>query len=248
MPRTVAIIQARMQSTRLPGKVLREIAGKPMLEHVVERTAAASLVDDVMVATSQAAADQALLEYCQQMGWTAIAGDEHDVLGRYVLAARESAAEQIVRITSDCPLIDPELIDQVIARGQLSRADYCCNFFPFRHFPRGLDCEFLTVKTLERVHQLAVESRHREHVTLFLYDQQLTRTNARPDFTLDGIVADQDWSQHRWTVDTGEDLQLIRTIYETFGETVFGWRDVLSLVQSRPELQTINQGTVQKVA
>ena len=167
---TVAIIQARMTSTRLPGKVLADLAGRPVLEHVVRRVSSAERIDDVVVATTVNASDDPLVELADRLGVRWHRGDEHDVLSRYVDAAREAAAEMVVRITADCPLADPAVIDSVCAALDQRRTacDYASNAV-VRSFPRGLDVEVLFRDVLDRVNRLATEPAEREHVTMTVY-------------------------------------------------------------------------------
>ena len=240
---TVAVIQARIQSTRLPAKVLREIAGKPMLEWVVERTRSALEVDEVVVAIPDSPSDELLLDFVKSKGWHFVSGSEHDVLSRYVLAAEKMDASRVVRITSDCPLIDPGLIDDVLNCQRNNDSDYACNFYPRRLFPRGLDCEVITRSALHRLDRLAKMDRHREHVTLLVYE-----TAATGQFSIASTVSPIDGSGLRWTVDTPEDLELVRVIYEHFGSAEFGWRDVLAAYQDHESWKRINHETLQKVA
>ncbi len=240
--KTIAIIQARLGSTRLPGKVLRHVGGRTMIERVVERVQRCTRIDQVVIATSTKTADQPLVEFCQRQGWDVYAGSEHDVLTRYVDAADEFSADRIVRITSDCPLIEPTLIDQTVEL--LSNApgtDYACNFHPQRRFPRGLDCEVLTRDTLERLNDLALDNHYREHVTLYVY------RNAS-QFTIASINCENDWSHLRWTVDTQEDLQLVNAIYEHFGAGDFDWKHIIAAYSDHPNWLDMNRHCIQKVA
>ena len=240
---TVAVIQARIQSTRLPAKVLREIAGKTMLQQVVQRTQQANDVDEVVVAIPDGPADEILLELIKTQGWNYVIGSEQDVLSRYVAAADKTGATRVVRITSDCPLIDPELIDEVLRCQQQHESDYACNFYPNRFYPRGLDCEVITRSALRRVDRLAKLDRHREHVTLMIYESASTGR-----FSIASSVCPIDASAFRWTVDTLDDLKLVREIYDHFGDRNFGWRDVLNAYQEHDSWRTINHETLQKVA
>ena len=241
--RTVAIIQARLGSTRLPGKVLRDIAGKTMIQRVVERVQQANTLDEIVIATTNEPADQELVDFCESQAWNVFIGREHDVLDRYVKTAKKHSADRIVRITSDCPLIEPTIIDQVV--NSLGDHDYACNFHPLRRFPQGLDCEILTRSTLEKIDQLANQQRYREHVTLYVY-----RNETR--FSIGSVLSEEDHSYLRWTVDTAEDLELVRTIYEYFeqslGESNFTWEQIITACHSHPEWLEINQHTKQKVA
>lgn len=240
--KTVAIIQARLGSNRLPRKVLHTISGQTMIEHVVERVRRCRHVDEVVVATTTQAQDRELIEFCKQRHWAWFSGSENDVLQRFVDTADHFLADQIVRITSDCPLIDAELIDRVIETlNQNSGCDYACNFHPNRWFPRGLDCEALTRAALQRLHERATEPNFREHVTLFAYRNMDL-------FSIDSICCEQDWSHLRWTVDTDLDLELVRKIYRHFGTTRFTWTDVIAAYREHPEWIEINRNSVQKVA
>lgn len=240
--KTVAIIQARIQSTRLPAKVLREIGDQTMLERVVTRTRMADKIDEVVIATSNTPADEILLEHCRANDWNYVAGSEHDVLSRYVAATNQFEADRIVRITSDCPLIDPDIIDQVVDVSDRQDVDYACNFYPLRYFPRGLDCELITRETLMRVDRLATSARQREHVTLQIYE------GGEDSYQIGSVIAPKDWSHLRWTVDTFEDLELVRSIYAAMDTSDFRWTDVLRAYEENPHWLTINHGTMQKVA
>ena len=240
--KTVAIIQARLGSTRLPGKVLRQIGGRTMIEQVVERVQRCETIDQVVVATTTEPADFGLVEFCQHQRWNAFTGSEHDVLSRYLGAAIEFSADRIVRITSDCPLIEPGIVDRTVALlSTVKGIDYACNFHPHRRFPRGLDCEVLTMETLKRLDDLAEEPHFREHVTLFAY------RNASL-FNIASINCENDWSHLRWTVDTEQDLQLVRSIFEHFGNAEFDWKQVIAAYASHPNWTEINRHCIQKVA
>jgi spore coat polysaccharide biosynthesis protein SpsF len=179
MPRTVAIIQARMGSSRLPGKVLLDIGGKPMLQHVVERTRTSELVQEVVVATTTDEGDRVVAEFCSATGTPCFRGSAHDVLDRYYQAARLHGAEVVVRITGDCPLIDPGLID--VTTGLVAEAwsltdgyvDFACNRLPppfSRSLPIGLDVEACAFAVLERAWKEAEQPFQREHVMPYLYE------------------------------------------------------------------------------
>jgi spore coat polysaccharide biosynthesis protein SpsF len=191
------------------------------------------------VATTTEPADDAIVERCGRTGRNVFRGSEQDVLDRYYQAAKYMRADVVVRITSDCPVIDPQVTDATI-RGFLDqRADYASNILA-RSYPRGLDTEVMTVQVLERVWREATKPYQREHVTPYIYE------NPR-EFKLFGIENEADCSQHRWTVDTPEDLQLLRTIYARFGgRDDFGWREILDLVESDPSLAGINRHIAQK--
>ncbi len=242
-PQVVAIVQARLGSTRFPRKVLQPIAGQPMLAWVVGRLMRCRRVQRVVVATTNEMRDRELVDYCHQRGWATYCGSEHDVLQRYLDAAAWSQAEVIVRITSDCPLIDPELVDDVVDRLLAMRGcDYVSNFHPERRYPRGLDCEAFWQQTLLRAAQLSdCTPRNREHVTLAIYENPHA-------FCLGEFSSDSDWSALRWTVDTQTDWQLVNAIGEWFGRDNFSWREVLSAYADNPHWLTLNNEILQHVA
>ena len=235
----VAIIQARMGSTRLPGKVLADLGGYSVLARVVGRLRRSALIDEIVVATTDCVADDAIVRECQRLETAFFRGSENDVLDRYYQAVRNYTAETIVRITSDCPMIDPELVDETIQTLQRQRADYASNVLS-RTFPRGLDTEVFTVEALERAHHNANEFYEREHVTPYLYEH--------PEmFRLASVRGWIDYSQYRWTLDTAQDLALLRAIYARFANADrFGWRDAIQLMESEPDLTELNAHVVQK--
>jgi spore coat polysaccharide biosynthesis protein SpsF len=237
--RVVAIIQARMGSTRLPGKVLKDLGGETVLARVVKRTRRASLLDEVVVATSALPVDDAIARECEALQVACFRGDERDVLDRYYRAAMKFAAETIVRITSDCPLIDPELIDATIRSSFAEQADYACNSL-VHTYPRGLDVEVFTADALARAWGAAKEEYQRMHVTPYLYEN--------PElFKLVSIAGEVDHSKHRWTLDTSEDWDLIQAIYKHFGNRdSFRWFEVLKLMEAEPELAALNSHVRQK--
>ena len=240
--KNVAIIQARMGSSRLPGKVLRNVGGKTMLDRVVERVKRCQFVDEVVVATSNLKIDQYIVDHCRDFGYSVFAGSHLDVLSRYVEAAEVFNADRIIRITADCPLIDSGVIDQVITKlANDSFLDYACNFFPNRFYPRGLDAEAFTLKTLKLVDRLAVTPSQREHVTLQIYQNPTL-------YSIGGVQPREDYSDLRWTVDTAEDLQLVNLIYQHFGHQQFDWRQVIDAWSQNPHWSTVNQQIVQKKA
>jgi spore coat polysaccharide biosynthesis protein SpsF len=236
--KTVAIIQARMGSSRLPGKVLAPIKGKPMLWYVLQRTKAARTVDDVVVATTTKAADGAVIEFCREHSIASFRGSENDVLDRYYRAALERQAQIVVRITSDCPLIDPEIIDKTVSAFLAQRPDYASNSL-VRTYPRGLDTEVMSFEALSIAWKEARQAYQRAHVTPFLYENPQR-------FRLLSVTADEDYSAHRWTVDTQEDLDLVRAIYSRFADEHFSFDDILQLIEREPSLSEINEFVVQK--
>jgi len=238
----VAIVQARMSSTRLPGKVLLDLAGEPMLVRVVRRVRRASRVDQVVVAATTDPADDPIAACCASHEWACFRGSHDDLLDRYYQAAREHRADVVVRVTSDCPLIDPGLIDRVVGEffaGQPA-VDYACNSMPVKTYPRGLDTEAIRIDALERAWREDANPAWREHATPYIY--------RHPErFTLHAVVNDCDHSPLRWTVDTPEDWQFVERIYRHFGHDRFSWRNVLELLDRHPEWLEINGHVEQKV-
>jgi spore coat polysaccharide biosynthesis protein SpsF len=239
----VAVIQARMGSTRLPGKVLETILGEPMLCWVVDRTRLAALVEEVVVATTIEQADDAVVELCQQKGYPFYRGSEGDVLDRYWQAANLHDADVVVRITADCPLIDPGLIDEAVETLLTSKPplDFVANRLPWeRTYPIGLDVEVCSSRALGEAWRDGKETHQREHVMPFIYEH--------PDrFRILLLNAEEDYGELRWTVDTGEDLEFIRQVVRKLpGRLDFNWRDVLSALEDNPELAKINANVQHK--
>jgi len=242
---TAAIIQARMGSTRLPGKVLMDLAGRPMLEHVVRRVASAARVDIVCVATTTLDRDDPVADAAARFGAAVVRGSEADVLDRYAQAIRELAADLVVRITSDCPLIDPQVVDEMLtAREALEvehPVDCYCNTVE-RTFPRGLDTEIVPAPVLVALAGEASDPRAREHVTWELY-QHPDRYRVVSHLQAGG----RDDSAHRWTVDTPEDFELMRRIFRALAERgPFGLAEVRALLDTHPDWIGINAHIEQK--
>ena len=240
--KTVAIVQARMGSTRLPGKVLQDLAGEPILARVVNRTCRAKTLQEVVIATTTNTVDDVIVKLCEARGWSWFRGSEEDVLDRYYHAAKKYQADFIVRITSDCPLIDPEVIDHVVQEflERQPEVDYASNTWPRRTFPRGLDTEVMRMDVLERAWREDRNPAWREHVTPYIY--------RNPDrFRIHNVVSPVDYSAMRWTVDTQEDLAFVRKIYDYFGHDRFSWREVLKVLEEHPEWVEINRYVQQKV-
>ncbi|MGB8013856.1 MAG: aminotransferase class III-fold pyridoxal phosphate-dependent enzyme [Terriglobales bacterium] len=233
----VAIIQARMGSTRLPGKSLAEIEGRPMLWHVVQRVKRATLVDRVVVATSLAPADDAIENMCRENDVRCYRGSENDVLDRFYGAARGEKASEVVRITADCPLIDPEVIDRVVRRFQRGDLDYASNAM-VRSYPDGLDTEIFSFAALERAWHEAGKASEREHVTPYLRSDKFRTANVENDSMFL-------YQHYRWTVDEAEDLEFIRAVYKAFREREsFGMKDVFDLIEKTPGLEKMNSEIV----
>jgi spore coat polysaccharide biosynthesis protein SpsF len=237
----IAIIQARMGSSRLPGKVLAEIHGKPMIAWVVERARISRLLDAVVVATTVDASDDAVVAVCEARGYTYIRGRAADVLNRYVQAADMLSADIVVRLTGDCPLIDPGVIDTTIQAFLDSDppAVYGSNRI-VRTFPIGLDVEVMNFDALEMANREAKEPYHREHVTPYFYEDA-------DRFPIVSVCADKDYGNYRWTVDTTEDLRFVREIFSRLKDTdSFTWNDVLAILDQEPELMQINRNIRQR--
>ena len=235
----VAIIQARIGSSRLPAKVLKPILDRSMLAHVVERARRASTITEVVVATTDKPEDDIIVEECKRLETLVCRGSELDVLDRYHSAAIERNAGAVVRITSDCPLIDPTVIDRVVRTFLRLEPDYASNKIE-PTYPRGLDTEIMTMGALERAWQEATEPYQRVHVTPYLYE-------APGRFRTVAVKHDRDYSRYRWTVDTPEDLAFVRTVYGRLGpDNTFSWDAVLALLDREPGLAEINRRIVQK--
>ncbi len=264
--RTVCIIQARMGATRLPGKVLLDLGGQPMLVRVVERARRAGRLDEVVVATTTEVQDDPIMGLCQTRGYPVTRGSLHDVLDRYYQAARAHAAEAVVRITADCPVMDPQLVDLTVDEFQNAGADFAATRLPPpwpRTFPIGLDVEMCTFAALERAWREADQPFQREHVMPYFYEgvpmDGKRWTAGKKEWPLPsgkltaasltsprgfGVLLfnhDPDYGAFRWTVDTPEDLELLRLVFARFGDRdVFSWADVLALFEREPGLARIN--------
>ena len=233
----LAIVQARMGSTRFPGKSLAEISGRPMLWHVVNRVARARSVNGVAVATSDKPADDAIAAFCQTNSISCYRGSEEDVLDRFYRASSEYGAEVLVRITADCPLIDPEIIDRVVGRFQGSDSDYVSNVMRYT-YPDGLDTEVFSFAALERAWREAKRPAEREHVTPYLRGGKFRTANVESDCP---VAA----GQYRWSVDEPADLEFVRKIYSAFsGNRHFGFHDVLRLLRESSELANAPSGAI----
>jgi spore coat polysaccharide biosynthesis protein SpsF len=260
-----AIIQARMSSSRLPGKVLLDIAGQPMLVHMVERARRALSVEQVIVATTTDPSDDPIERLCTERGYACYRGSLPDVLDRYTQAARQYRAQTIVRLTADCPLLDPGVLDLTVQA--LAGHDFAANRLPppwTRSLPIGLDVEVVTYAALERAWLEARERNHREHVLPYLYegvvfDPQPTPAGVEGFYTLHGnsprgfkiaqLHHSPDYGALRWTVDTPADLELVRQVVAHLGEQPgFTWLDVLAVFERHPELAEINAQVVHKTA
>lgn len=234
--RAVAIIQARMGSSRLPGKVLAPLAGAPLLARMVERVRAARRLDGIVIATTRALQDEPVRRLAAELDLGCVAGSEDDVLSRFVLAAERYGADPIVRLTADCPLIDPEVIDACVDAFGAAKADIAGLGGAF---PDGLDTEVVAGWALRRADAEARLRSEREHVTPFLWN--------RPErFRTLSVPFPEAAGDQRWTVDEPRDLELVRAVYTRLYRPghVFGWRAVLELMRSDPGLGRLNAGIV----
>jgi spore coat polysaccharide biosynthesis protein SpsF len=235
--RVVAAIQARMGSTRLPGKVLRPIAGRPVIERIAERLAHCRELDEVVVATSVEPRDDAVAALAGRLGLRCVRGSEHDLVERIVLTASSTDADAVVRITADCPLVDPGLVDRVVQRWRESGGalDYVSNVFPAT-YPDGLDVELITRATLERLERDAREPSFRDAPTSYIWAHPAA-------FRIANVAHDANLRGLRWTLDYPEDLAFIDAVFRELGrdDVVFTMREVLDLLRRRPELRELNR-------
>jgi spore coat polysaccharide biosynthesis protein SpsF len=242
----VAIIQARIGSTRLPGKVMKTLHSKTVLGHVISRVKACPLVDEVVVATTVSPQDDVIVAESSRHGAMNFRGSEDNVLERYYFAAKQFRADVIVRVTSDCPLFDPLILSKMLQRFQKgntkgSHIDYLSNTLT-RSFPRGLDTEIFTFDALQRTMREASQPFEFEHVTPYLY--------RHPEkFVLEEFKSDTNLSNYRWTLDTQEDFILIDAVFNALdrgNNHIFSTEEVLDFLNERPELAAINAHIEQK--
>jgi glutamate-1-semialdehyde 2,1-aminomutase len=231
--KTVAIVQARMGSTRFPNKVMRPVCGVPLIGLLLERLSKARRVDQIVLATSIDARNDSLASYAESIGYPVFRGSESDVLDRYYRAARHFAADVVVRVTGDCPLLDPNIVDGVIELFERSSADYAANVSP-PTFPDGLDVEVMSFAALERAWGEELSARQREHVTPYIRESdRYKRVN---------LANAVDESKERWTVDEPEDLAVIKRVFEEFRpRRDFAWTEVLALRDAHPGWFEINR-------
>jgi spore coat polysaccharide biosynthesis protein SpsF len=235
------IIQARMGSTRLPGKVMLNLMGKTVLEHVVDRCKQISSATDVLIATTNLEKDNVIEHDAKRLGVFCYRGSEENVLNRYYEAAKARNLDVVIRITSDCPLIDPELSTEIVeAFLNDPLCDYCTNSLE-RSYPRGLDLEIFTFKALEQANLEAESLYEFEHVTPYIHDHP-------EKFRIKSFKGTENYSDYRWTLDTFEDWQLIQEIYKKLyiPNEIFSWKQGILLMEQFPELIEINKHIEQK--
>lgn len=243
--KTVVVLQARMTSKRLPGKVLRSLAGRPMLSHQLRRLRQMQHAGELVVATTSLPTDDPVVALCRTESVRFFRGDEQDVLSRYVGAARETHADVIVRVTADCPLLDPGVCDRVVGAllAAPEQVDYAANVLD-RTWPQGLDTEVFFRDVLDRMDRMGTSQMSREHVTWFARRE-------RPElFRLASIRDTEDHSDLRWTVDTEEDFGVVESIYAALGlgERVAPYAEILQYVVAHPAISRGNAHVSQRNA
>ena len=233
----VAIIQARMGSTRLPGKVLKEVDGVPLLKYMVERVRKSLLIDQLVIATSNLEQNDVIVQFCKQNHIECFRGSENDVLSRHYECAKIYKADPIVRLTSDCPLADPEVIDAAITLFKKERVDYVSNTVPPKTstFPGGSDVEIFSIDALERAYMECKNDYDREHITFCFFKHN-------SDFKTIQLEQDKDWSEYRFTIDYPEDLEVAKyVIKELKRQKRFGHiKEIIEIIDSNKKLKSLN--------
>ena len=212
MKKTAIIIQARMGSTRLPGKIMKKILNKPMIEYLIERASKSKMIDDIIVATSDTKENKELIDFLKAKSVKYFIGDENDVLSRYYYTAKKFNIDNIIRVTADCPLIDATIIDDTVKKYYKDKVDYASNIFP-RSFPKGLDTEIFSFNSIEKAFNEANSLYDREHVTPYIRESG--------KFDISNISYEKDYSYLRLTVDWEEDFKLISKIFNQFKPNIF---------------------------
>ena len=244
MSGTVAIVQARVASTRLPGKVLYELAGRPMIAVMLSRLTRCRTLDGIAVATGIEPSNEALAAVVEAMGVAVFRGSEEDVLGRYAAAAAAFGAGVVVRLTADCPLMDPEVVDLLVARRAEQGLDFCTNVLP-PTWPDGLDVAVFTRAALERAAEQATRPSDREHVVPWMWRH--STLFGCPELKAENISADGDHAAHRWTVDEAADYRLMRALAREMGDDdliAASYSDILAVLRRKPEIARINASLV----
>jgi glutamate-1-semialdehyde 2,1-aminomutase len=231
--KVIAVVQARMGSTRLPGKVMMDLHGSTVIEVLLKRLSKSNLIDEIVVATSNESNNRVLIEHVKTLGFKVFVGSENDVLHRYVGAAEAAEADVVIRITGDCPLIDPRLVDEFIEEFLKSDVDYLSDQDP-PTFPDGLDTEVFSIQALKRADMYALSTFEREHVTPFLRKDESIRRGVH--------CAPSNQSYRRWTVDESADLTVVRNIVKYFApSTDYGWQEIVDLQDREPHLFDFNR-------
>jgi spore coat polysaccharide biosynthesis protein SpsF len=231
--KTIAILQARMSSTRLPGKVMRLINGKPMIYWQIQRIKKAKLLDKLILAISEDASDDVLAEYLDAMDQVYVRGSLNDVLDRFIKVESIYKSQSIVRLTGDCPLVMPELIDEIIKQFYENNLDYMSNILALT-YPDGLDVEVFKSSVLGRLQRLNLSESEKEHVTLGIINRQEI-------FLTKNVYNEKNLSSFRWTVDTQKDFEFISKIFDNFklNEVGFSQKDLEVFIQSNPKINQI---------
>ena len=235
----VTIIQARMGSSRLRGKVMADLGGDTVLERVVHRVRRSQFAAEVVIATTTNAIDDIIVEECSRLSVACFRGAEFDVLDRYYRAACAYRADAVVRICSDCPMIEPEVTDTVVRSFLEQGAEYASNTV-IKTYPRGLDTEVMTMDALDRTWRGAKQLYQRSHVTPYIYENPA-------DFEIAYVTGSTDYSRYRWTLDTPEDLAFMRAVYARFqNDDRLYWRDAIALLECEPGLVELNSHVTTK--
>lgn len=240
----IAIIQARMGSTRLSGKVMKKLGNKTVLAHVVNRVSMSEKIDKVIVATTKNVEDDTIVKECESIGAYYYRGSQDNVLSRYYEAAKEEKADIVIRVTSDCPLIDPFIIDKMIdyfiEEKNDSNIDYLSNTL-IETFPRGFDVEVFTFKSLEQAYNHATYDYEKEHVTPYIYIN-------KDKFKIANYSNDKNYSQYRLTLDTTEDYEVLKKVYDNLykKDDMFYFDEIISYLENNPEISQINKQIKQK--
>ena len=233
-PRIVACVQARMGSSRLPGKVMRKICGKTLIKHIVTRLKAAKEIDEIVLSTTVEKRDDVLAKEAERLGINFFRGSESDLVSRLYHTMISCNADAFVRVTADCPLVDPEIVDRMVAvfKRAKKKPDYLTNVFP-RSFPKGLDLEIFPVSVMKYLDSFLTDEFYRESFNVYIMDNP-------NKFRIQNIYNDRNLSFLRWTVDYPEDMMLVRKIFTHFGECIFHMRDILDFIRENPALTLMN--------
>lgn len=229
----IAVIQARMGSTRLPNKVMKQVNGVPLIELLIKRLSGAKLVNQIMLATSTDDKNIPLVNHVRSLGYDVFQGSENDVLSRYYHAVKDIKPDAIVRITGDCPLVDPKIVDQIIETFLEKKVDYASNTIK-PTYPDGIDVSMASFQALERAYNEATSDFDREHIMPYIRNPE--------KFKLANVEYEEDYSKERWTVDEPEDFEVIQNVFNHFHPRIdFSWLEVLQLLNDRPELFAANR-------
>ncbi len=241
--KVLCIIQARMGSERLKGKVMMDLGGKPMIEHTLSRVAGSDTVDQVVLATSTMPSEEPMVAYLKKAGWPVFCGEENNVLKRYVDCEAVYGGDIIIRVTGDCPLIDPDIIDMVVKYFMINDFDYVRLDVPDT-FIRGFDVEVFTKEAMKRVYEetqkIEGDSPYKEHVTLYMYRHP-------EEFKIGYVKGSEKYQKdYRLCVDTREDYELVKNVYEHFGNEFVSAADIVTYLDNNPDVAALNGEIVQK--